>query len=547
MRRRLTLSIVVTLVTAAAVTVLWLALVRADRERVARIAEATSYGSRSELVRRLETRSRALRDLAELWATYGRQPVEEWTSDVQIEPAHFAGTEAIAWEDPIGNVRFFTSAPDLELHRRPTEDEWSSLGDAPTEAAQLGSESIIGPYRGNDGHVEYRLYVPVEQRGESRGILIAIVDAHEVLEDAFRDEAPGYAISVYWKGEEIFRRGEPSGDIPEAWAREGWIELSTGAKWRVVHAPQRALRNDLTSGAVGGVLGGGLVIALLLGALTYESGSSRARALAAKRAEEELRILNLELEERIARRTEELDDALRDLRIVQESVSHDIRTPLGAIVQFVELLHRTSDGDDRSAEYLRRIESSVRNAVGIADQLLAVSLANGDSLRLEPVDVGALVREVFAELVADRHDAQPPRLELDDLPTTLADPTLLRSVLANLLGNAIKFSRNRPQSPVRVGATIEGNEVVYFVADRGIGIEEAYREEIFKASVRLPAAAGVAGKGLGLAIAKRIVDRHGGRIWAEGNEDGGTTFKFTMGLPRFRRDAPSQEVGPRCL
>lgn len=167
---------------------------------------------------------------------------------------------------------------------------------------------------------------------------------------------------------------------------------------------------------------------------------------------------------------------------------------------------------------------------------MAASEASLSEVDREPVEVDELVREVFSELLAKMNDSPTPELKVGDLPVAHAEPSLLRSLLTNLLGNAIKFSRDRSRPRIRVDSMEESGEVVDLVADQGIGIDEAHRSEIFRPGVRLPSSSDVDGKGLGLAIVRRVVQRHGGRVWVEGNEDGGSTFKFTLGRNEAERD-----------
>ena len=247
-----------------------------------------------------------------------------------------------------------------------------------------------------------------------------------------------------------------------------------------------------------------------------------------KQAEEEVRRLNDELEERVRQRTAELEASTRELDAFAYSVSHDLRAPLRSLAGFSEVLMEDYAGvlDDVGRGYLARIEANAGRMARMIDDLLDLSRAARVELRREQVDLSAVVRDVVAEL----RDADPDRrveIAVADGLTARGDPHLIRLVLINLLGNAWKFTARRDPAVIEVDG-LEEDRHVFVVRDNGAGFDMRYVAKLFDPFQRLHSTADFEGTGIGLAIVQRIVQRHGGRIWAESEIDHGTAFYFTL-------------------
>jgi signal transduction histidine kinase len=256
---------------------------------------------------------------------------------------------------------------------------------------------------------------------------------------------------------------------------------------------------------------------------------------ALRKAEEDLRELNAQLEQRVSDRTEQLAAANKDLESFSYSVSHDLRAPVRAIAGFSKLLaeHHEDALDDEAKRKLGIVRSEAARMGTLIDDLLAFSRLGRQALQKRTVDMEELARLNFEALNAE-HTERVPSLRLGSLPQALGDRSLLAQVWINLLSNAIKFSSKREQPRIEVNAISDDREHTYFVRDNGAGFDAKYASKLFGVFQRLHDPADFPGTGVGLALVHRIITRHGGRVWAEGRLDEGATFYFT--LPRSPKD-----------
>jgi PAS domain S-box-containing protein len=251
----------------------------------------------------------------------------------------------------------------------------------------------------------------------------------------------------------------------------------------------------------------------------------------AKRLDDLMRNINDELENRVAERTEQLLAANRDLESFSYSVSHDLRSPLRHISSFVSLLeeHMGEQRDEVSTRYLNTIGNSARHMSQLIDGLLAFSRLGRAAVNVTPVDLAMLVDTVVSQIAHDTEGRVVDWVIAPDLPVVQGDALLLREVWANLLGNAFKYSRPRERAVIEVGWSVDpAVGYTFYVRDNGVGFDTKYAQKLFGVFQRLHRASDFEGTGIGLALARRIVERHGGSIWAESQLGVGSVFYFSL-------------------
>lgn len=251
---------------------------------------------------------------------------------------------------------------------------------------------------------------------------------------------------------------------------------------------------------------------------------------ARKSAEEQVRQLNLQLESRVRERTAELLAANRELESFSYSVSHDLAAPLRGIDGFSRMIEEDYHHklDDTGRDYIRRIRTATQRMQALIDDLLSLSRISRNEMHRDTIDMSGLAAEVADEL----RRLNPHREVLVKIQPTMqavGDPNLLRILLDNLLRNAWKFTAKHSTALVQIGCLRQTGELVYFVRDDGAGFDMRYSSKLFGAFQRMHAASEFVGNGIGLAIVQRIVQRHGGRIWAEAAVEQGACFYFTLG------------------
>lgn len=251
-----------------------------------------------------------------------------------------------------------------------------------------------------------------------------------------------------------------------------------------------------------------------------------------RRTEDELRELAASLELRVAERTHDLEKsngalvrAVSDLEAFCYSVSHDLRGPLRIINGFASLLENSAlaKGDEGDRDGIARIRDNTNRMSELLDGLLAFFRLGQRPMELRWIDMDGLLRETLTTL-----DPGSAEFTARSLAPAHGDPALLADVLANLLSNAFKFSARRPSPQVEIGCERGDGEVIYHVRDNGVGFSAEHASRLFEPFQRLHVAEGYEGTGVGLAIVRRIVERHGGRVWAESVPGKGTTFLFAL-------------------
>lgn len=244
----------------------------------------------------------------------------------------------------------------------------------------------------------------------------------------------------------------------------------------------------------------------------------------------EVGIYKHEMEIRLREREQQLEDANADLEAFNYSVAHDLRTPLTVIIGFAEtLLESAAKLDEKEQQHLlERIAVGSRRMAQAIDALLRLASLTRVELERVPTDLGVIAREV-ADGLNHPDAARSVDLSITEPMIGIGDPGLLRSALENLLGNAFKFTSKQPDPKIEFGSVQKDGETVYFVSDNGAGFDMASTDKLFTPFQRLHGQQEFEGTGIGLACVQRIIQRHGGRIWAESSPGEGATFWFSLG------------------
>ncbi len=267
----------------------------------------------------------------------------------------------------------------------------------------------------------------------------------------------------------------------------------------------------------------------MIGRLSYSNIKLAKTLEERKRAEKEIQKLNTELEDRVSKRTAQLEAANKELEAFSYSVSHDLRAPLRAIDGFsrIVLEEYAPKLDDEGRRLIDVIRNNTHKMAQLIDDLLAFSRLSRQQIAFAPVDLSPLAETLFSELKSPEK-GRHIEFKIRTLPVAFGDRSMLRQVLQNLLANAIKFTRTTPRARIEFSGQEGGSENIYQVKDNGVGFDMEYVDKLFGVFQRLHGSDEFEGTGVGLAIVQRIILRHGGRVWAESGKSGGATFYFAL-------------------
>jgi signal transduction histidine kinase len=325
----------------------------------------------------------------------------------------------------------------------------------------------------------------------------------------------------------VQRAGKPEGET--LFSNESRIEVA-GRRWSLYFATLPGFEEDAGSDLPLFVLLSGVAVSLLLFGITLLLVRSRTLA---ERASEDLEETNRELE-----------GANRELEAFSYSVSHDLRAPLRTIDGFSRiLLEDYADRlDEEGEDYLGRVRAASKKMDTLIEDLLDLSRVSRGPLRREVIDLSAMARGIIQKLEGSQPERKI-RFVAEEGVVAFGDANLLAVALENLLGNAFKFTRKEDEATIEFGVVPNaGGGVAYYVRDDGAGFDPRYAEKLFGAFQRLHGEEEFEGTGIGLATVARIVHRHGGRVWAEGEVGGGATFYFTLGGHRQGAPPPSRKA-----
>jgi light-regulated signal transduction histidine kinase (bacteriophytochrome) len=246
------------------------------------------------------------------------------------------------------------------------------------------------------------------------------------------------------------------------------------------------------------------------------------------RLRRELR-LRQALAEKLERKTIELQASNKELESFSYSVSHDLRSPLRAIDSFALMLQEdyAAKLDDEGRRYIGVVREGAQQMGRLIDDLLAFSRMGREPINAVSIDLRVGAERALREVLV-AHTGTSPELLMHELPPARGDAALLHHVWVNLIANAVKYSSKIAAPRIEIGGCIQGSEAVYFVKDNGAGFDMRYADKLFRVFQRLHAADEFPGSGVGLAIVQRVISRHGGRVWGEGEPEHGAKFFFTL-------------------
>jgi signal transduction histidine kinase len=483
-------------------------------------------------------------DTETLAAGDGRE--EQWAAIARQSLRALPGLSSVAWVSPNEPGRYVVAGVD-----RMASEIDAILGrtnDAGTGAARVtplsadGSRysvvlSIDANANGPSGKAKSERADPqaADSTGSASGagVLLAWSDVAPLLDDALRARARGHAVWVRSDAGELYARGRPPPSDWQIWWRvEYAIALPLGGEWRAVHRPTAEFATARLTPTPHFLLGAGLILSIALALLTHRLELRSQHAKLVEASSRELERRGQALEARVADRTVALQEAVAELEAFSYSVSHDLRSPLGAILNFAAILEEDYGQDRLDAAgrtMLARIRRSALRANALLDGLLLLSRTSRAPLEPREVDMTALAREAFAQAAAAQND-RTVEIVIELLPTAIGDRALLGDVFSNLFSNALKYSRGQEKRRITVTGYTDDESVSYEVADTGRGFDMRFVAKIFGLFERLHTEENIEGTGVGLAMVARIVRRHSGRTWAEGRPGEGAIFSFS--LPR---------------
>ena len=562
--------------TVTASLLLWQALLVQEHEHIEKTTRTAAVRINSEVVANMDARILTLVRMARRWEQLPPPSQEQWEFEAGPNLSYFPGYRIIMWIDQSLQTSRLVSRQANQTLQNLNVVSQPAMRKALEAARKQRSVTVTTALDMGDEGEEFVVFVPLLQRQNFSGCIIGVFNVQDVFDAVLKNIAPEYTIIVFDNTQAIYRRYPASGQNDgKEWRQEMAID-AYGVSWRLHVWPQPAMLAEDQSALPTVVLAAGCIMAALLTFLVAD-------LIARKEAEAALRNAHAELEQRVRERTAELAQVNKDLRTevlerkwaekalarqAQELArsnteleqfahvaSHDLQEPLRKILAFGDRL-KTSCGrelSDRGNDYVERMQVAALRMQNLITDLLTLSRITTRPQPFVPVDLTQIAREAISDMEVSIQEVGG-QVHLDPLPTLEADPVQMRQLLQNLIGNALKFHRSGEPPVVQVHAVLSQDQngdqpaetdqaqeahkqqrCEIQVEDNGIGFDEKYLDRIFAPFQRLHGRGEYQGTGMGLAICRKIAERHRGQITARSQPGQGTIFSVTLPLHQPQR------------
>ncbi len=542
---------------------LWTMAMEQERWNIRRAVSTTAAQAGFDIRDKMGMRVQAIERMARRLIAHGHITRAEWVSDARLYIDDFAGYYAMAMVDKSLEIRWLAlrdsggAATEAglfkEIKRFLSQTRLDVAGISPVITLEGGARVFLA-------------YVPILTGGVQDGFVVGVFDSQSLFDSILLHEVgSGYSVAVYDGREAIYTRHVVDAAVESLWAHEADAGFY-GTTWTVRVWPSSASIEEMRSALPWVVFYAGILLSALVSLAIYlgQKAYDRARVTEAanlrleaevaerKRAEDEaerhardLSFLNLDLEKEIAERKRAEDEAERHARELARSnaeleqfayvASHDLQEPLRVISGYVQLIARRYKGrlDESADEFIAFAVDGANRMQGLISDLLAYSRVGSAAREFSLTDCSAAMESAMVNLKTAIQESGA-KVTSSKLPKVLADQSQVIQLFQNLIANAIKYRGPGPPS-IHVGATRKGDDWVFSVRDNGIGIDPKYHDRIFIIFQRLHGKNEYSGTGIGLAICKKIVERHGGAIWVESAPGQGCTFYFTIPAVRSEK------------
>jgi signal transduction histidine kinase len=541
---------------------LWRSLVQEERAQMRRATAQEAATVRNAIGNRMLSRVRALIRLAKRVEFSGEPNSEMWQSNTNLLEQHLPGFAAVVWVDPSMRMRLVAPKEGNE-HRLGTDLAALPRQVEAFKRAKNDKEPTVSPIdRTDQGKLAFAVHVPAFRNGKFMGevmgifrasdIFDAILNTLETEESALR----GYSFAIYSGGQEVYSHIRGGRELEERWSQSATFDIQ-GTHWVLKVWPSKTLYGQLRTLLPQTALAGGAATSLLLALAVHLALLARWHG---RRTEEANVHMRQEIDERhraeeaLREMTGQLERSNRELQDFASVASHDLQEPLRKIQAFGDRL-TAKCGPQLGVEgrdYLQRMHGAAGRMRRLIEDLLTFSRVTTRALPFEQVDLSRIAADVLDDLET-RIEQSQAKVEVDPLPILQADPLQMRQLIQNLISNGLKFQKPDRPPQVRVSAEIVQEEKPdaapmamcrLSVKDDGIGFDERYLDRIFTVFQRLHSRTEYAGTGVGLAICRKIAERHGGSITARSVPGQGAEFIVLLPLkqPATESDGHEQQT-----